>query len=227
MFLENTENIPRLFHKTTMDELEKWLRHLVTETCRHPPDSIERQRGLTQIVRVIVKSGQLWRDSAPYYEDALQQTWLYFCRNLCETTTSDQYDPQRSNVMTWLNTYLKWRLRDCYIQEQTKRAQTISKTMFGANDLMETLEAPPDVPSILEVTKQWIETDQDGELRCTHIQGHPEVTCQVLLLRRLPPETSWQSLAKEFGLSVSTLSSFYRRHCISRLRRFGQSQAYL
>lgn len=213
-----------------MDELEERLRQLVIETCRHSQSSTKRQQGLTQVVRLIAMSGKLWQDNAAYYEDALQQTWLYFCRNLCESITGDRYDPSRGRIVTWLNGYLKWRLQDYRIQEQAKRTQTTSSQRLGVDqtiDLLETLEAPPDIPPILETTKRWVEIDPDGDLSSISIQGFPEVTCQVLILRRLPPETSWKTLAAEFGVSISTLSSFYQRQCIPRLRKFGETQRYL
>lgn len=210
--------------------MEERLRQLVAQTCRHLPDSVERQQGLTQIVRLIVKSGKLWQDNAPYYEDALQQTWLYFCRNICEANTGEKYDPNWSSVITWLNAYLKRRLQDGRILKQTALAQTAAGTRLELDesiDVIETLPAPPDIPPILEATRQWAQTDPDGELRRIHIQGYPQVNCQVLLLKRLPPEHSWETLAAQFGVSISTLSSFYRRQCIPRLRQFGESQGYL
>ena len=229
-FPKNTEYVPSFLNKTAMDDTEERLRQLVAETCRNSSGSTERQQGLTQIVRLIVKSGKLWKDNAPYYDDALQQTWLYFCRNLCEATTGEKYDPNWSSVITWLNAYLKRRLQDGHIQEQTALAQTASVRVLEANEVVdstEQVEAPPDIPPILETTRQWLENDPEGELRRIHINKHPEVTCQVLLLRRLPPKTSWETLSAEFGLSISTLSSFYRRQCIPRLRQFGESQGYL
>ena len=213
-----------------MDEMEERLRCLVVETCRHLPGSAERMQGLTQIVRLIVKSGKLWKDSVPYYEDALQQTWLYFCRNLCEATTADKYDRNWSSVITWLNAYLKRRLQDGRILKQAALAQTAAVEMLEpdeSTDFIETLAAPPDIPPILETTRQWARADPDGELSRIHIQGHPKVTCQLLILERLPPETSWETMSAQFGISVSTLSSFYRRQCIPRLRQFGESQGYL
>jgi hypothetical protein len=224
------KHIPSFRKNAAMDEFEERLRQLVAETCRHKFNSIERQQGLTQIVRMIVKSGKLWQEKAPFYEDALQQTWLYFCRNLCEAATGDKYDPNRSSVITWLNAYLRRRLQDLHVQKHIQLKQTNALQIDAVDDMsniIEALEAPPDIPPILETTRQWIETDPDGELRRTHIQGYPEVNCQFLLLQRLPPETSWEVLAVQFGLSVSTLSSFYRRQCIPRLRKFGESQGYI
>lgn len=210
-----------------MNKAER-LRNLVEETCRHPPGSVQRQRGLTQIIRSTTP--KLWRDHSPYYADALQQTWVYFCQNICEAKTGAQYDPNFGSVATWLNAYLKRRLQDGFIEQQKRAAQTaqvkrsLSEEEF---DPVDNLAAEPDAPPILEAVKVWVEADFSGELRQIHIEGHPTVTVQQLILRRLPPETSWKDLAAEFGLSVSTLSSFYQRQCLPRLRKFGESEGYL
>lgn len=226
----HSQQLTVYFNQTAMDEIEEKLRHLARETCKHLPNSSDRQRSLTQIIRLIMKSGKLWQDNVPYYEDALQQTWIYFCRNFCEATTGDQYDPNRSSVITWLNAYLKRRLQDGRIQEQEKLARTASGAILEKDELIdpvETLAGAAEIPPILETTRQWVQTDPDGELRRIHIQGHPKVTCQVLILERLPPETAWKTLSAQFNLSISTLTSFYRRQCIPRLRKFGESQGYM
>jgi len=213
-----------------MNEAEQQLRNLVKEACEHPPGSIKRQRGLTQIIRLTMP--KLWREASPYYADAVQQTWVYFCQNICEGKTGAQYDPSYSSVATWLNAYLKRRLQDGFIGQQKQQAsQALSRSRLSEAEEMpdpiENLAAEPDVPPILESVKAWVEADTSGELRRTQIEGRPAITAQVLILRRLPPETSWKELAIEFGLSVSTLSSFYQRQCLPRLRKFGESEGYL
>jgi len=213
-----------------MNEAEQQLRNLVKEVCEHPPGSIKRQRGLTQIIRLTMP--KLWREASPYYADAVQQTWVYFCQNICEGKTGAQYDPSYSSVATWLNAYLKRRLQDGFIGQQKQQAsQALSRSRLSEAEEMpdpiENLAAEPDVPPILESVKAWVEADTSGELRRTQIEGQPAITAQVLILRRLPPETSWKELAIEFGLSVSTLSSFYQRQCLPRLRKFGESEGYL
>jgi len=213
-----------------MNEAEQQLRNLVKEACEHPPGSIKRQRGLTQIIRLTMP--KLWREASPYYADAVQQTWVYFCQNICEGKTGAQYDPSYGSVATWLNAYLKRRLQDGFIGQQKQQAsQALSRSRLSEAEEMpdpiENLAAEPDVPPILESVKAWVEADTSGELQRTQIEGQPAITAQVLILRRLPPETSWKELAIEFGLSVSTLSSFYQRQCLPRLRKFGESEGYL
>ncbi|HEY9901151.1 MAG TPA: sigma-70 family RNA polymerase sigma factor [Candidatus Sericytochromatia bacterium] len=216
-----------------MDGFEEHLRQLVTEACSHRVGSAARQKNLTKIIRLITR--KLWKENTPYYQDALQQTWVYFCQNICEGNTGEPYNPSRGSVVTWLNFYLKRRLQDFYIDDQKQKAKTVSPQtgQLGLGeteptvDLIENLAANPDVPLLMEEVSRWVESDPDGELSSLHISNRPDVTAQLLILRRLPPEESWKSLAAEFNLSVSTLSSFYQRQCLPRLRKFGESEGYL
>ena len=202
---------------------------VVSETCAHPPGSAERQRGQTKLIRAL--SPQLWHTYDAYYPDALQQTWIYFCRNLCEATTASRpYDPSSAKLSTWLNAYLRRRLQDFRIAQNKQRSQTVSSYATQDDSVLspvDRLPAPADIPPLLEQVQAWAETDADGSLRATHINKHPQVTAQLLILKRLPPETPWKTLSAEYGISVGTLSSFYQRQCLKRLREFGQAQGYL
>jgi hypothetical protein len=234
LLIKFISNIEREFYYSAcvgifgMKGLEEQLRQLVEEACGHPPGSVPRQRLLTQIIRLVEK--KLWRESTPYYQDALQQTWLYFCRNICNA-----YDPNRGTVITWLNVYLRHRLQDAYIKTQEDNARKASASIQQSasgdrSDIanpIDNLAAPSDIPPILAHVKLWVEMDIDGYLYQTHIQGRPDVNCQVLILKRLPPEISWKVLAQEYNLSVSTLSSFYQRQCLPRLRQFAETEGYL
>lgn len=212
-----------------MEELAQELRRLVEQACAHPPGSAARQKSLTRIIRLINR--RLWRSNVPGYEDALQQTWLFFCRNICEATTGQKFDPDRATVITWLNNYLTRRLQDTEIERQKSARIFISPIQFSDGqppiDKIDTITAPDDIPPILEEIRAWAESDPDGDLRGTHIKGKPEINCQFLILHRLPPETSWEDLAAEVDSKVSTLSAFYQRQCMPRLRKFGQSEGYV
>ncbi|OYE02238.1 hypothetical protein [Nostoc sp. 'Peltigera membranacea cyanobiont' 232] len=213
-----------------MVQFDEQLRRLVSEACGHAIGSPQRQKLLTQIIRLT--ANRLWRESTPYYQDALQQTWLYFCRNVCEGLTGQIYDPSYGSVITWLNAYLKRRLQDFYINQNREQATTVplwvrQSTSGGTSetiDPIDNLPATPQPPPILEDLETWAKTDSEGELCRTCIKGRPDVNCQVLILKRLPPEVSWKELSEEFALSIPTLSSFYQRQCLPRLRKFAESE---
>ena len=206
----------------------QFLAQLVAETCQYPPGSKERQKNLTKIIRLV--STKLWKENTPYYEDALQETWVYFCRNICEGQAGKAYDSKKATVATWLNNYLKWRLKDGYIQTQKQRKQTVSKLVDEDNrvsDPIDSLPARPDVPPLLKEVTQWAKTDVQKKLSRICLENHPQVTAQTLILKRLPPEVSWQQLAAEYGVAAGTLSSFYQRKCKPLLREFSKSQGYM
>ncbi len=215
-----------------MGDLDQQLRQLIVEACSYPPGSFKRQRSLTAVIRLV--SNRLWQDYSPHYADALQQTWVYFCQNICEAKTGARYDPTQSSVVTWLNAYLKRRLQDFFIETQQQQVTRVTPANWQVRagdaeliDPVDNLAAEPDVPPILDTVRAWAEADESGELRRVHIEGHPHITCQLLILRRLPPESSWKDLATELGLTISTLSSFYQRQCLPRLRKLGESEGYL
>lgn len=204
------------------------LTRLVKEACEHPRGSIQRQKKLTQIIRLA--NSKLWHENTPYYEDALQETWIYFCQNICEGKTAQQYDPGRASITTWLNSYLKWRLKDGYIKTENQRRKTAPIQVREDDrfyNLVDRLPAKADVPPILEEVKTWALQDPSGKLQQNYLSERPQITCQLLILERLPPETSWKALAHKYKVSAGTLSSFYQRKCKPLLREFSQFQGYV
>lgn len=200
-------------------------RQLVDQLClwvqlarQYPPGNPMRDRHLTQIIRSVTP--KLWRFPTPYYADALQQTWEYFAKNICTT-----YDPRRASVVTWLNTYLRYRHADLLRRATADRQRHIDLDaldyqQYGLHGRH--FAQNHDSLSLLQAVVEWIHEDPTGELCCIHLVGHPEINCQALLLLRLPPEKPWKEISAEFGVSISTLASFYQRQCLPRLRQFGQ-----
>ncbi|NEO62647.1 MAG: sigma-70 family RNA polymerase sigma factor [Moorea sp. SIO4G2] len=213
-----------------VDNLNSHLNKLVSEACLHPPQSIERQKGVDRLIRAIQASKKLWRETTPYYEDALQKTWFYLCRNLCEAVTAkNPYDPEKGSVITWLTNYLKHRLKDFKLQEIEKRKNTEPKRIDNEGnpiDPVDNIPAPPHVTPIEEEIRQWLEADPPtGKLNSIRVKGYPEVTIKALIERRCLLDLEWKAIAEEFGIEkVTTLRSFYNRQCKPRLREFGQQQ---
>jgi hypothetical protein len=211
-----------------MKQMSHDISQFVIEACQHPPRSIERQKSLTKIIRLV--SDRLWQENTPYYEDALQETWIYFCRNLCEGQSGKAYDSERASVVTWLNNYLKWRLKEGYIKiEQQKQQRVFSKVDDNNRiiDPLDNLATQPDVSPLLAEIEHWVVTDSENKLSQIYLEDNPHITARVLILKRLPPETPWKVLAEEYGVAVGTLSSFYRRKCKPLLREFSKAQGYI
>lgn len=207
---------------------EQHLVQLIRQTCQHPHGSLERQEGLTEIVQRIQR--KLWKDNSPHYWDALQRTWLYFCRNLCEATTGAQFDPDRASIVTWLNGYLKLEIKKAGIKAHEWDRRFVQPFVGEDGEEVHPIDNvadEPSTPGMLETTREWAETDLTGELSRVHLTKNPKVTCQMIILRRLPPETPWKELSGEFNEPIATLSTFYRRHCLPRLIQFGKEQGYL
>lgn len=214
----------------SMDELEAQILQLVQETCQSPRGSIERQKGLQKLFLLIQKTGKVLRGTGvPDAEDALQKTWLYFCCNLCEADTAkNPYNSEKGSVITWLNGYLKYRLEDIRIRidyEKKNNIHPIQDENGEELDPVNLIRAPLEPPPIQKEIQEWLKKEANN-LRRIHVQDRPDINCLVLIERRLPPETSWEDLSQEFGVSISTLSRFYQRQCFSRLLNFGESQGY-
>ena len=204
------------------------LARLVREACEYPHGSSQRQKKLTQIIRLI--NNKLWKENTAYYEDALQETWVYFCQNICEGKTAKPYDSEKASVITWLNNYLKWRLKDGYINTEKQNKQTAPVRVDENNkiiDPVDSLPAKPNVPTILEEIENWVLQDPDNKLRQTYLDNHPQINCQLLILKRLPCPTPWKTLAEQYGISAGTLSSFYQRKCKPLLREFSKFKGYI
>jgi hypothetical protein len=183
------------------------LDQLIIEASQYPPDSFARKRYLSQIVIKIQNSGLIWSDRKhePFYEDAVQEQWCFFCSNLCEYRTGTAYDRTRSNPITWFNNCLKWRLL------------TLALKRTDESQIIEYIRD-------FEEVKNWIETNPDGVLN-EHIRGRPELTCQVIL-RRLSFGKTFTTIALEFGCPYPTIYSFYKNKCRHHLEVFRENHGY-
>jgi hypothetical protein len=210
-----------------MDELNEQLYALINAACQTSPEVWRRRKAVTQIIKLMQQSGKVWRgypSDAPYYEDALQKTWLWFCQSL------DRYDLYKGSVLSWFNTYLEYRLKDERNRVAKENAQRVHPylTEEGWNEPIDSISGHPDIPPILENVLEWMMANQ-AELCRIHLTNRPDVNCFSLTLHRLPlPETylEWKALSLQFKAHVPTLSSFYQKHCLPKLLDYGRSQGY-
>jgi DNA-directed RNA polymerase specialized sigma24 family protein len=210
----------------TRDPLTEWA---IAASC-HPIGSVARQKLLTQLVSAVQQSGRLWRGGGvdrDDYDEALQKTWLYVCRSI------EKYDPDRAEVMTWINNHLQWRLRDIPIA-QTKTQKHI-KSLLPRNtdedsqaqeDPIHQIPARSEPSSLLSDLQEWLEQEA-LILQRVHIQHRPELHCQKVIHQRLLLECPWKELSLRHNCPVPTLSNFYQKKCLPFLRQFMQDQGYI
>jgi len=178
---------------------------------------------LSQAMALLEASGQLWRNYQEQYADAYAEAWLktleYFYRHYQE------YDPSKAQVSTWLN----FRLKNEFKSQQSKihqlQQQQVQESTEEEGDGLLAMMASPSYGDQAKVMSegigQWLETEP--ELAQESLKNQPQLTVKVLLQQRFLQEVPWADLAKEYGVSVATLSSFYERKCRPRLISFIES----
>ncbi|MFB2980020.1 hypothetical protein [Microseira sp. BLCC-F43] len=193
-------------------QLNQQLKQLARAAQQQPPLTLLRQLALRQLVNGILTSGRLCRPqpgnfSGVYediYDEAVQELLLYICQNI------DKYNPERGEVMAWVNVLLDRRFFKEAIPKIMDK-QDIQR--MSLSDLDEI--APPESnPCLTEIIKQCIELDPENLFKKEHIENHPRANFQALARRRLLGK-SWKEIAAEFELKISTVSRFYDR-CLNK-----------
>lgn len=198
-------------------QLNKELRQLAIKAQQHPANTKMRQIALTRLVNAIQRSGQLCR---PYsgqfpglYEDiyssACNRTFLYICQNI------DGYDPNRGEVIAWVNFIMKRRFIDAIneiLSSFVKQSHCSTKRLWTEN--LEQLVESELNPLLSSEIIFWIKEDPDGLFQTTHISNHTEVNFQYLVIKRIEGY-SWRELSEHLKIPLSTLSRFYDR-CLTR-----------
>ncbi|MGB3267916.1 MAG: hypothetical protein WBA89_28675 [Microcoleus sp.] len=207
---------------------------LVTQICQETSNPWKRKRLLSQLVIKMTNSGLIWKDNVPYYEDALQEQWVFFSSNLCESRTGRQYDRTRSNPMTWFNYYFKRRLQNWVVRVDRENSRRCDREQFLEDgrliDRIEILPAEDDSHIIeciqyFQIVKNWIETNPDGILN-EHIRGRKDLTCQVILKNLLCGKNITQ-MSAEYGCAYQTIYGFWKNKCRPRLlEKFGKIHGY-
>jgi hypothetical protein len=190
-------------------ELDAQLKELALLAQRHPHATKGRRIALTQLVNAIWQSGKLCR---PYrgqfqlayediYEEAVQNLFFYLCQN----DNINNYNPERGEVMAWVNMLLTKRFFPEAIPKIVgkKNEITLESSHFENLSLSEPI-------SLFEQVRQCIEDDPDRIFTREHIKGHPEANFQAIARKRYSG-VSWQDISVEWNIGITTLHNFYQR----------------
>jgi DNA-directed RNA polymerase specialized sigma24 family protein len=194
------------------NELDKQLKQLAISAQQHLPKTKGRQVALTMLVNKIFKSGRLCRPrrgqfSGSYeeiYNEAVQELMAYICQNI------ERYDPERGEVMAWVNVLLKRRFFEEAIPKILGKPNLQKMTLSDLDNI-----APPEEPeSLTEILKEFIEVDPDNLLKKEYLQNYPAANFQALLQRRIVGKT-WKEISAEFDVNIKTINNFFNR-CIKK-----------
>lgn len=190
---------------------DEQLKQLARVAQKHSPRAQERQLALRKLVNGILTSGRLCRPLSGYfsgvyediYDEAVQELLLYVCKNI------DKYDPERGEVMAWVNVLLERR----FFKEAISKFIDDRNIRLDLGDL-DKIPSPISDLSLVETIKQCIELDSEKIFKKEHIENHPRANFQALTRRRLLGKT-WKDIGEEFDIKISTVSRFYDR-CINK-----------
>jgi DNA-directed RNA polymerase specialized sigma24 family protein len=109
--------------------------------------------------------------------------------------------------MNWVNFRLEKAIIECrrkFNHWQTKELPTITD--------LETINQPEISPLLSELLYKYIEEDANQIFSQIHIRNRPDANFRAIALAKFNGY-SWEEIAENFQLTVSTLSSFYQRSC--------------
>ena len=86
---------------------------------------------------------------------------------------------------------------------------SVTKTANIDNEIEKIPQVKPE-KLLSEQLREYLETDPNNILQ-KHIRAHPEVTFQVIAIKRLEG-VSWQELSETFNVKIPALSNFFQRH---------------
>lgn len=193
-------------------ELDEQLKELALKAQRHHTTKA-RQIPLTQLVNAIWQSGRLIR---PYsvrfqllyediYDEAVQNLFFYICNN----DNINKYDPERGEVMTWVNMLITLR----FFPEAIPKIVGQENEINLENSHLENLPSSEPI-SLSEQVRQCIEDDPEGIFVKEHIKGHPKANFQAIAIRRYSG-VPWKDISAEWGIGITSLHNFYQR-CVKK-----------
>lgn len=195
---------------------EQQLQELALQAQKHPLGTTARRITLSKLIDGIYRSGKLCH---PYrgqfqgvyeqiYQEAVQDLFLYICKNL------DKYDPERASFMIWVNMLLSQRFFKEAIPKIIGKAHEIkveSSVLENLEDLaFNDSESEDNYISAFKKIRRHIEIDSTGIFRQAHIKKYPKANFQEIAVKRWSG-ISWKDISEELNIPVATLSNFYQR----------------
>ncbi len=182
----------------------KKINDLALKAREHPAHSIERNKILNELIRIITYSGKLFFNRSGFsgetYQDALQETWVRIIENF------DSYETQNMDFISSFNKILRHTLfkkkRDEIGFEQAEDPAVLDEFP----QLIEDNEYSDSYHKLLLFIKE----DPGNILAGVYISNNPQANFRDILLRRLEGQT-WNQISTDLHVSVSRLSLFFQK----------------
>jgi DNA-directed RNA polymerase specialized sigma24 family protein len=191
---------------------EQQLQELALQAQQHPLGTTLRRITLSKLIDATYRSGKLCHPykgqfSGVYeqiYQEALQDLFLYICKNL------DKYDPERASFMTWVNMLLSQRFFKEAIPKIIGKANEInveSSVLENLEDVaFDDSEDEDNYIFTFKKIRRYIEIDPKGIFKQAHIKKYPKVNFQEIAVKRWSG-ISWKDISEELNIPVATLSN--------------------
>ncbi|WP_445249461.1 hypothetical protein, partial [Microcoleus sp. OTE_8_concoct_300] len=195
-------------------EIDDRLKQLAIAAKNHPPKTVERQKAVTKLFMElekykIINSPKNRSFSYDDYQEILVEAKQDLMLRICKEVHN--YRPDKK-VSQWVN----FLMIKCF-QEATPKVigiKDLKPLYYGNMNLIFNKlqqQAEPDFYRIEEALIDMIQEDPDDAFKSEAMTKYPHVNFQLLLVKRVIEDASWQKISEELGVSVSNLSSFYRR----------------
>jgi hypothetical protein len=215
------------------------LRNLISKISQQEPNTAQRQKALNQLLILIQQLPGIYRSSHQDYPEAYNRTLEWVCKNI------DRFESRSASIqdsfVTWINGYLKWRIRDLYIPDNKFDFINIRSEDDSYLEAIDNLADPRFSLSLLDRTiaemqearqqrqgeaiEQYIDRDPEKILTNCHLRKCPQCHCQFLAKQLLLSETPKKiaDIAREFDLNNQTLYSHWKQKCLPLLQEIALS----
>ena len=212
-----------------MDDLQ--LRQLITEICQLPKHSEKRYQLIDTLITQLYNHPKLIKIYEDNYEDALNITWEWFLKNICNLSN---YTYKNMDILFYfINRRVKWRIADLrrndkhFSLDYDLDIEKFSATGVGVIDYIEEKHRQ-EIERIALALENYIKQDPDKKLRSLHPKDNPACNCQVIAIRRYfknPPD-KFGDLARELNISVGTMTAHWHRRCKPILQEIAKELGY-
>jgi hypothetical protein len=208
--------------RTPQDEQ---LCQLILTICSQPRDSLQRRKSMERLLLKVQRLPNLSKSFHPDALEAVNKTWEWLDNNL--HNFHPRSSPIRDSLVTWINGYLRYRIRDLYaakpknmVSLDIRECRQFYHPCLGSFDAyIEQLEAEEN-QSLARNIAQYINRDPDAKLRKCYPKNRPDCNCQIivqrLFLQQSPEKLS--AIARQLNINTQTIHSFWRRTGFPKVR---------